>query len=259
MSLKRLARALLPEPLLTMISAVRARRHSHHLNRQWGVARLSARLLSELGPAVQAGPFRGLVLPSEAAAEHIGPYLLGTYESELHAYWASLEPGSIPLIVNVGGKVGYYAAGLSRLLGARGIAYDADPWARSVLQQTVALNAVDVEIRGRCSRAHLEDLPAGTLVMIDCDGCEEVLLQDPLPAGLVRSRLVIELHGASLEGDDTADRLRRTHDVVGVPSHQTPAAPVMLAFLDEHERKLAVEEIREPQRWLLCTPSASRR
>jgi hypothetical protein len=197
------------------------------------------------------------VLPSDATPEHIGPYLLGTYERELHPYWSSLEPGSVPLVVNVGAKVGYYAVGLPRLLGARGIAYDADPWARSVLKQTAAMNAVDVDIRGRCSRADLENLPAGTLVMIDCDGCEDVLLADPLPAGLATSRLVVELHGASLDADDTADRLRRTHDVIGVPSHQAPPAPPSLAFLDEQDRKLAVEEIREPQRWLLCTPRPS--
>ncbi|MBA3949784.1 MAG: hypothetical protein H0X44_07555 [Acidobacteria bacterium] len=156
--------------------------------------------------------------------------------------------------MNVGGKVGYYAAGLSRLLAARGIAYDADPWARAALKEAVALNAVNVDVRGRCSRADLEDLPAGALVMIDCDGCEEVLLRDPLPSGLATSRLVIELHGASLRDDDTADRLRRTHDVVGVPTLDASPPPPMLPFLDEQERRLAVKEIREPQRWLICTP-----
>ncbi len=254
MSLKAVARALLPEPLLTVLSATRARRHSHRLNREWGVSRLSERLLAELGPGVQAGPFQGLVLPREAAAEHLGPYLLGTYERELHPYWASLQRGSVPLIVNVGSKVGYYAAGLSRMLQAPGVAYDADPWARGVLARTIALNGVRVDIRGRCTRADLDDLPGGTLVMIDCDGCEEVLLRDPLPAGLVRSRLVVELHGALLEEDATADRLRRTHDVTGVPSLDPPPPPQALAFLDERDRKLAVEEIRTPQRWLLCTP-----
>ena len=254
MNLKRLARALLPAPLVTRIAAQRARRHSHDLNRQWGVARLIERLLDELGPAVLTGPFAGLVLPRAASAEHLGPYLLGTYERELHPYWMGLAPGTVPRIVNIGAKVGYYAAGLSRLLDAPAVAFDADPWARRVLKATVRLNNADVTIRGACTRGDLEDLPTGTLVMIDCDGCEEMLLRDPLPAGLVRSRLVVELHGALVGDDATAARLGRTHEVRGVPTESAPAPPAVLEFLDAHERKLAVEELRPPQRWLLCTP-----
>ena len=252
--LKRLARRVLPARLVTVLTAKRARQHSHRLNDEWGIPEISRRLLDELGPSVRSGPFTGVSFPRSAMAEHLGPYLLGTYERELHPYWSSLQRGSIPLVVNVGAKVGYYAAGLHRLLGAPVIAYDADPWARAVLRETVALNQADVAIRAACSRDDLESLPDGALVVIDCDGCEEVLLRDPVPAGLVRCHLVIELHGAMLEDDDTVNRLRRTHHVDVVPSNDTPAPPPDLPFLNEHQRKLAVEEIRTPQRWLLCTP-----
>src|SRR5688500_10672701 len=107
MGVKGIARVLLPDPLLTAVSARRARRHSHALNRQWGVASLSERLMTELGPAVEAGPFKGLVIPRVASAEHLGPYLLGTYERELHDYWTSLSAIAVPLVVNVGAKFGY--------------------------------------------------------------------------------------------------------------------------------------------------------
>jgi hypothetical protein len=256
MNLKRAIRALLPAPLRTRVLARRARRHSHRLNRQWGITRLSERLLDELGPAVVAGPFEGLRLPRAAAAEHLGPYLLGTYERELHPYWRELAPGTIPRIVNVGAKVGYYAVGLSRLLRAPAVAYEADPWARRVLRQTARLNGVAVDIRGACGRDDLERLPQGTLVVIDCDGCEETLLRDPLPRGLARSRIVVELHAALLEDDETAERLRRTHEVRPVPTLPAPDPPAILGSLDAGERRLAVEEIRTPQRWLLCTPKA---
>ena len=256
MLLKRLARRILPSRMLVALTARRARRHSHRLNDEWGIAAISLRLLDELGPAVRSGPFAGVSFPRSAVPEHLGPYLLGTYERELHPYWASLPRGTVPLIVNVGAKVGYYAVGLHRMLGAPVIAYDADRWARSVLRETVALNLADVTIRGACSRTDLETLPKGALVVIDCDGCEEVLLRDPVPAGLHHSRLVIELHGAMLENDDTVNRLRRTHHVEVVPSNDTASPPPDLRFLNDHQRKLAVEEIRTPQRWLLCTPRA---
>jgi hypothetical protein len=255
--LKQLARRVMPARLLTALTALRARRHSHRLNDEWGIAEISRRLLDELGPSVRSGPFKGVSLPRAAAPEHLGPYLLGTYEQELHPHWASLERGAFPLIVNVGAKVGYYAVGLHRLLGAPVVAYDADPWARSVLAETVALNnltGAGVTIRAACSRSDLEALPKGALVVIDCDGCEEVLLRDPLPAGLRGSHLVIELHGAMLENDDTVARLRRTHDVIVVPSNETLPPPADLPFLNDHQRQLAVQEIRTPQRWLLCTP-----
>lgn len=251
---KRLARLLLPARALTALTALRARRHSHRLNDEWGIAEISRRLVDEIGPTVRSGPFAGLSFPRAAIPEHLGPYLLGTYERELHAHWRSLEPGSVPLIVNIGAKVGYYAVGLHRLLGAPVVAYDADPWARAVLEETIALNQADVTVRGACSRRDLESLPGGALVVIDCDGCEEVLLRDPVPGGLVRSHLVIELHGAMLENDETVNRLRRTHEVDVIPSSDAPAPAPDLPFLDDHQRKLAVEEIRTPQRWLVCRP-----
>ena len=251
---KRLVRALIPAPVMIPLAAVRARRHSQRLNRQWGLDRLSRRLYDELGPRVQAGPFAGLTLPREALAEHLGPYLLGTYERELHDYWGTLAPGSVPLIVNVGSKLGYYAAGLSLKLGAPAIAYDADPWARRATTSTAALNAARVDVRGTCRRGDLLDLPPGALVVIDCDGGEEALLRDPVPEGLAHSSVVLELHGPMLENDEMAERLRRTHHVHAVPSADAPPAPAHLEFLSEHERRLAVEEIRTPQRWLLCRP-----
>lgn len=252
--LKRLARIMIPPRLLTFIVAARARRHSHRLNAGWGVRDLSGKLLDLFDATVQGGPFAGLKLPREAAAEHLGPYLLGTYERELHAFWRRLAAGSIPLVVNVGAKFGYYAAGLSRLLDAPVRAFDADPWARRLLARTAELNGAAIEIRGGCTRRDLEVLPPGSLVVMDCDGCEEVLLQPPLPEGLRRSRLVIELHGPALEGDETVKSLARTHDVEVVPSQEGQPPPADLPSLTAHERELATLEIRTPQRWLLCTP-----
>lgn len=253
-TIPRMMRAMLPERMLTILVARRARRHSHRLNRGWGVAQLSETLFDRLGPRVLSGPFEGLILPRGASAEHVGPYLLGTYERELHGFWHTLPSGSVPLIVNVGAKFGYYSVGLARRLGAPAIAYDADKWARALLAETAALNAAAVEIRGQCSRRDLEDLPRGTLVVIDCDGCEEALLAEPLPRALRHCLLVIEVHDAVMDGDTLTERLGRTHSMESIASLDASEPPAVLAFLDAELRKLAVEEIRSPQRWLLCRP-----
>lgn len=252
--LKRLAATLIPAPVLTYLVSVRARRHSHRLNAQWRVSDLSARLLDAFDGTVQAGPFAGLKVPREAAVEHLGPYLLGTYEHELHGFWERLGRTGIPLVVNVGAKFGYYAVGLGRRLNTPVRAFDADPWARRTLARTASLNGVDVDIRGRCERRDLRTLPSGTLVVIDCDGCEEALLRAPLPEGLIRSRLLVELHGASVEDDEIAALVRQTHDVEVVPSIEDAMPPADLPFLSTYERELAVKEIRTPQRWLICNP-----
>jgi hypothetical protein len=251
--IKRAVRAVLPASLEIPLTAIRARRHSQRLNRRWGLDALGDRLFDAIGPVVRSGPFRGLVLPREAVAEHVGPYLLGTYERELHDFWPTLPRGAVPLVVNVGSKLGYYAAGLSRLLDAPAVAFDADPWARRMTRRTAQLNGTAVEVRGTCRRTDLDSLPAGSLVVIDCDGGEEALLRDPVPAGLTLSSVVLELHGPMLEHDEIADRLRATHEVRVVPSMDAPP-PSDLDFLDAEERRLAVLEIRTPQRWLLCTP-----
>lgn len=254
MALRALIRALLPERMLTAMSAVRARKHSHRLNAEWGVAALSKRLLDELGPRVLDGPFKGLRLPPSTAPEHLGPYLLGTYERELHPVWLSIAPGTVPLIVNVGAKFGYYSAGLARRLDAPAIAYDADPWARARVQETADLNTAPVTVRGQCTRSDLRDLPVGTLVVIDCDGCEEILLRDPVPPGILRSTVIVELHDEVMRGDEVAATLRKSHVVKEVPSVNALAPPSVLNFLEPEQRKLAVEELRPKQRWLICTP-----
>ena len=116
-ALKTLVRLLLPDRAYTTISAIRARRHSQALQADWGIPALNAQLTSRLGWNVRSGPFAGLRLPASAAPEHLSPYLLGTYEREIHGVWAALRPGSVPLVVNIGAKFGFYAVGLGRQIG----------------------------------------------------------------------------------------------------------------------------------------------
>ena len=67
--LKALARTVLPGRLVTTISAVRARRHSHALNEAWGVRALGERVTAGLGFKVLRGPFAGLTLPGSAIGD----------------------------------------------------------------------------------------------------------------------------------------------------------------------------------------------
>jgi hypothetical protein len=251
------ARALVPEQLWVPLASIRARRHSHRLNESWGVRTLSERLLRQLGPTVRSGPFAGLILPEAAAAEHLGPYLIGTYEHELHGVWRRVAESRVSEIVDVGAKFGYYAVGLARLLKAPAVAFDPDPWARRLTRQTALLNGAQVTLRSRCTRSWLERLTPGALLLVDCDGCEVALLASPSPASLARCTVVVEVHEDVVPGSGCRLRetLDKTHDVVSIPSDAAPpATDVKLTDFSDQDRTLATRELRPTQSWLVGWP-----
>lgn len=256
MGLRRVIGRILPPTVRITAAAVRARRHSQSLNVQWGVRALSEQLYARWDGVVQAGPFTGLRLPPESVAEHLGPYLAGTYERELHATWERLAGDGVPLVVDVGCKVGYYAVGLGRLFGCPSVGWDADHWARRLTRATAARNDVPVTVKRICRRSDFASLPLGAVVVIDIDGGEDVLLASPLPAGLARAVVVVELHEAVRAGVSAAviEAFTPTHDVEVIPALPAPTPPECLAFLPSETRALAVNELRPDQAWLVARP-----
>ena len=122
---KRVLTTLAPETT-TAIQSARSRAHSHGLHRQWGIVDLNRKLISHFGPIVQWGPFRGHPSPM-TYPEHLGPYLLGIYEAELHPWLEEVAAGRYTQILDVGAKFGYYAVGLARRLpGVPITAFDTD-------------------------------------------------------------------------------------------------------------------------------------
>jgi hypothetical protein len=263
-ALKNAARRVLPDSVLAPIVAIRARRLSHRLNREWDVNSLSERLFRQFGTRVLSGPFAGLVLPAEVVCEHVGPYLFGVYEHELHDTLASLTTRRFSQIVNVGAKFGYYSAGLAKLLGAPVTAFDVDPWARRMTRATADASGVGrlVAVESACTRDYLSRLPPESLVVIDCDGCEMQLLAPPLPDGLRGATIIVEVHEMFESGAGHTLRgwLEHTHTVREIPTSDSPAAPpVDLTGFSEKDRELATKELRPHQSWLVCEPRSERR
>jgi hypothetical protein len=261
-ALRSISKAVLPAQIFIAILAIRARRHKHRLNAGWGLCALSKQLGDRFRMTVQGGPFAGLRLPPAALAEHLGPSLMGTCECELHGAWLSLTTADVPLVVNVGSSFGYYAAGLARRFGCRAVAFDPDPWARRATRDIAKLNGLSIATHALCSRAWLERMTPGALLVMDCEGYEAELLRAPVPAALAHSVLAIELHEHLRPGSDRdiQHALAPTHVIERVASRaDTPEPPVDLTFLDEHNRALACQEIRTPQSWLVCRPRAASR
>ena len=256
--LKRSAVRYFPRTTARILSA-RSRRANQKFVRKIRSAALTRRLLDRFGPTVQSGPFAGMILTSPTHAEHLGPYLLGTYEGELHSIWERIRSRRFPQVIDVGAKFGYYAIGLARLFPTSSVmAFDTDPWARAVVADMAIANSTpNVSSQGFCSPDWFEDnLLDHFLIVSDCEGYETELFSTVTPA-LTSAMIIVEAHDFLIAG--TTDRLlARFADSHRVETISTrPARPpdgIDLSFLDDGERMLAVNELRPAQQWLVFTP-----
>ena len=156
--------------------------------------------------------------------EGIGPYLVGSYEEELHPHLERLLAKAPPLVVNIGASAGYYAVGVARRLpSAVMIAVDTEPSALALCRQLAAANGVAdrVRTRRRATTGKLRQwLPAGALVISDCEGCELELLDPSKVPKLRTANLIVELHNAyhPTITQTILSRFASTHDAVIVNS-----------------------------------------
>lgn len=245
--------------------AARSRAHSHRAIASWGCRSINEKLFERLGSKVLSGPFQGMTLTSSTTAEQIGPYLLGTYESELRSCWDFVLNRDFRRIFDVGAKFGYYAVGLAKVFPqAEVIAYDVDPWARRTTAEMVAANGVkNVSIRGFCDPAEFaEEIVDGSFIVSDCEGYENELFCSFPGSNFDEATLLIETHDQISPG--VSDRLLRrfesTHDVQVIESRKSEISPdIDLSFLDDRDRRYAIHEVRSDQSWQFHTPKSRSR
>jgi hypothetical protein len=258
--LRRVLFAAAPRTATALVSA-RARAHRHHLVKAWGLNELDQRLIRELGPVTVSGPFQGVRLSPMTWAEHIGPYLLGTYEFELHPWWPGLFGQRFDMIVDVGANTGYYAVGLAlRFPQAMTIAFDTDWWARDATREMAAANgAGNISIERYCTPAWVAQHVRGhAFILSDCEGYESELFGRAGTPDLASATLLIELHEHIVPGVTARieSRFARSHLAAKVSSSSaTPVVPdVPIASFTDAEIVRASTEVRPPQEWLLLTP-----
>lgn len=259
---KRLVRraltAVSPETTTAILSA-RARAHSHRLFREWGLISLNRKVINGLGSTVVAGPFRGLNLTPMTHAEHLSPYLLGSYEDELHPFIEHAVAGAFTQILDVGAKFGYYAVGLARRLpDTPVVAFDPDWWARAATREMACANGTqNVSVEGFCAPRWLDrNLVAGAFILSDCEGYEGELFARSSTPALASATLLIETHDDLVPGVSgmLQRRFSDTHDVTVVKSHSRNVTRRELEFLTPEEAKAAIYEVRGEQEWLVLTP-----
>lgn len=246
--------------LTAAIQAARARAHSHRLLRDWGYDRLGASLVAHCGDRVLSGPFAGLTLTPMTRAEHIAPFLLGVYESELDQAWATALTRTYSQIVDVGAKFGYYAVGLARRYPTVPVvAFDVDWWARAALREMAAANGTHtVTVLGYCDPGWMSrHLASGALVVSDCEGFEDVLFPRGRLEPFRDATLIIETHEDAVRGVTARlrDDFSSTHAVTVIDEHAPRrGANLSLGFLTPEQQTQAISEIRPAGSWLFAVP-----
>ena len=193
MSLAALLRKIIPES---------ARPIKYLMNQAW----------SGTQGKVRAGPFQGMVYGEHSFGSCYIPKVLGIYERECYpaVEWASAQKPAI--IVDIGAAEGYYAIGLClRNPQARVIAFEMEETGRKLLSEAVARNGCQdrVKIRGACEPAGLAEAlgdASPALVVCDCEGYENVVLDPEAVPALRRAMILVELHDVFQPG--TRERIK---------------------------------------------------
>lgn len=257
--LKRLGTLAAPRFTASVLAA-RARAHSHHLLREWGYRDLGTTMFAHCGNRVLSGPFAGMTLTPMTRAEHISPFLLGLYESELDRAWTIALERSYDQIVDIGAKFGYYAVGLARRYPSTPVmAFDIDRWARAAMHEMSAANGTrNLVVLGFCDPQWMTDhLAQNALVLSDCEGFEDVLFPHGALDAFRGATLIIETHDEVVPG--ITERLRKdfatTHDVTLVDDRAPRRGTCRpLDFLPPEKQAQAVSEIRLRPSWLFARP-----
>jgi hypothetical protein len=253
-----------PKLAIPFFSA-RARRYSQRHYSRLGCDKILRQLIVHYGDRVLSGPFVGMQLPRCSYSEHLAPYLLGVYESELHSVWHAVMFGSYSQIIDIGAKFGYYAIGLAKSMSRVDVvAFDTDPWARDAVANSIEINGVGkrVKVLGFCDVKWLKsNLKDYAMLLCDCEGFEDHLLDPQAVPAFKTSVVVVETHDHMVSG--VTERLRQrfctSHNIVEIISNDSArVAPVDLHFLTVQQRQLALSDLRSEQSWLVCVPKESR-
>jgi hypothetical protein len=217
---------------------------------------------------VRSGPFKGMKYIRRSCGSCYIPKILGIYERELYPLIEEAVTAKYDLIIDIGAAEGYYAVGMAmRCPDARVIGYELEPRGQAMLKEMTQLNGQEhhVEIRAKCEPQMLQlDLASAQrpLVICDCEGYEEVLLDPEKLPDLKKAAVLVELHDFIVAGvtQKLMQRFGETHTIREII--QTDRSPADYPYRSLYTRMLprryldwAVSEWRPVRMsWLLMTP-----
>jgi len=222
--------------------------------------RLGRIVSAQCGDVCDSGPFKGMRIGNAVTGSHI-PKLLGCYEAELHDVIESICSREYQCIIDVGCGEGYYAVGLAMKNPLSVVhAFDINSMAQIACADQAKANGVSdrVRVHGECNQQTLAKLiEQRTLVISDCEGYEEQLLDLATVPALAQCDILAELHELISPGVTAkiTTRFRASHSIRLIDSVERDPVryPALGGFSPRHQR-LAINESRGgPMQWAWMT------
>ena len=244
--------------LVETARALKHRAHAHRLARRGEGGRAMDAWRAVCADTVRGGPFAGMRYPPRWGDGCAPAKWLGSYEDEVLPALVALTKRAPRQVVVVGSADGYFTVGLARALSdAQVDAFDTDVVARWNTRRLARLNETKVRMHGAATPESIAAVltAAHTLVICDCEGYEDVLLDPTRVPALAHCDLMVELHetGQPAMGERIAARFSgakvafihtRDRDVEDYPALTAIAEPL---------RPYVVREFRYAQRWMMIT------
>jgi len=232
---------------------------------QWRATLLFNTYVKTHGLKVFSGPFQGMEYLDYATEGCLMPRLIGCYESELHEDLRDFAKAGIDTIVDIGCAEGYYAVGLARLMpGAIVHAYDTDGRARKACADLASRNGVEDRVIVKeefVGEMFEEFVDRKTLVIIDAEGYEDVIMRPDLYPGLTKLNIIMETHPGLVPGvfERMLERFGPSHDIiVRRQGPKTMPLPEWMQELGHLDQLIAVWEFRARMTpWLVMTPRSA--
>lgn len=213
--------------------------------------------------AILAGPFKAMRYYPESRGWVLAPKLLGIYEKELHPVVDAIIADAPDVVFDVGSAEGYYAVGFAfRLPNSKVICYDTDRYANHLLRTNIRSNQVGsrMELHGFCSPEVLQqalESPKRPLVLCDCEGYEDVLLDPSKVPNLKKTRVIVELHPMFSPGvtERLRERFAASHHIQTIDTAERTSAdwPADAPHIDGEIRAMS-EERPCPMQWFYLVP-----
>ena len=221
---------------------------------------------------VHTGLFAGMRYVRQSYGSVRAPKLLGTYEIELIPCLREILASPIDHVVVAGAAEGYYAVGFAMQSSIKSVdAFEPTQAARLLIHQMAIANGVEkkLTVAGICDFSSLKAcLTHGdrTLVFMDIEGGEAILLDfDAIPA-LARASIVVEVHEFCLPGVEVllVERAKQTHDVTRIDARERSwnDFPIPLVGWKEKTMRGAAVQLMSEGRppgmcWFVMTPRSA--
>lgn len=222
---------------------------------------------------VLSGPFQGMRYAESATVScALWPMLMGTYESELRDCLKSLQQNAqYRRIVDVGFAEGFYLVGLGRMFqDAELVGFDLNEDAKGLCHANASINGIEpsrLKLHGGFDAdTFRNELNEDSLVVVDCEGFENDVIESLDPEDFQKADWLIETHDHLVDG--TTQRMtlafRDTHDVVCLETDDDESEKVELLpdFVRQQHNQyvqeaLVAERRSAKQYWIVATRKAA--